>query len=348
MKVRKGKSMSNDLLEFEPGDILFNQGDPGGTFYILKSGSVEIFQEQKGEPLILTYLGAGDVLGLLTFVDNSPRLASARAYTKVVCQQISKSKALENDKIPKWVMIVIKEYASRLGQMNELYTEQKKKLELANRNSLNHLFKAKQICNTMIGLAPYLARSLDDNRKVATLSDLFLPMSNMLSYKEEYIQEIVDILKSTGLLTVEKDPDKNVDIVAISHLEKLKWFSQYIEKSDFGLEKKQVASRMPHRHRKVLICLADYANRKKDCADSGSVAIEVGELENNLEKVTGQVFDIEAIYAAQKLELLLYREEKKLIEFNPASLVRVLISIQTIQRLKSEDLTSGDSYTMEA
>ncbi len=339
--------MSHDLLEFEPGDILFKQGDPGGKFYILKSGSVEIFQEQKGEPLILNYLGAGDVLGLLTFVDNSPRLASARAYTKVVCQQVSKSKALENDQIPKWVIVVIKEYSSRLGQMNQLYTEQKKKLELANRNALNHLFKAKQICNTMIGLAPYLARSLD-GRKVVTLGDLFLPMANMLTYKEEYIQEIIDVLKATGLLIVEKDPDKNVDIIAMSNLEKLKWFSQYIEKANFGLEKKQVASKMPHRYRKVLICLADYVNRKKAAAASGSVAIEICELENGLEKVTGQAFDIEAIYAAQKLKLLSYREEKKLIEFNPASLVRVLLSIQTIQRLKSDDLSSGDSQTMEA
>lgn len=337
------KVMSGNLLEFEPGDVLFKQGDPGGKFYIIKSGSVEIYQEQKDDHLILTYLGVGDVLGLLTFVDNSPRLASARAYTKVVCQEVEKSKALANSNTPSWVMVVIKEYASRLSQMNKGFIEQKQKLELLERNSLNHLFKTQQICNTMIVLGSYLARTLDDQRKVVTLSDLILPMTNMLSYEDTYIQKIIEVLKGTGLLKVEKDPDKNVDIIAISHLEKLKWFTQYIIKSQFGLEKRQVNSKMPHKYRKILIALADYANRKKDSAASGTITIDVTDLENELEKVTGQAFAIEAIYEAQKLELLMYKEEKKHIEFNPSSLVRVLISIQTIQRLKSDDLSFGET-----
>ena len=74
-----------ELLKFgrwvnlPPGVPVFEQGDPGDAFYAIRSGQVEVFED---EELVRT-LGPGDYFGEIALLLDIPRTASVMARTAV-------------------------------------------------------------------------------------------------------------------------------------------------------------------------------------------------------------------------------------------------------------------------
>jgi CRP-like cAMP-binding protein len=63
---------------YAKGELLFEEGDPGDSMYIIKSGRIRIFlPDGKGGPLTLRYYGPNEVFGELALIDSRPRSASA-------------------------------------------------------------------------------------------------------------------------------------------------------------------------------------------------------------------------------------------------------------------------------
>lgn len=59
---------------------IFKEGDPGDRAYILQDGEVEIFKvSEDGRETILGTIGKGAFFGEMALLDDSPRMASARA-----------------------------------------------------------------------------------------------------------------------------------------------------------------------------------------------------------------------------------------------------------------------------
>ena len=62
------------------GEMVFSQGDLGDGLYVVASGSISIFQQEKDEThLKLTEIRAGAFFGEMALLDDSPRTASAVA-----------------------------------------------------------------------------------------------------------------------------------------------------------------------------------------------------------------------------------------------------------------------------
>jgi potassium efflux system protein len=61
---------------FEPAETLFREGDPGNSFYVILSGSVEVFVEKLNKTLVT--LTAGDFFGELSLLLGIPRTASVK------------------------------------------------------------------------------------------------------------------------------------------------------------------------------------------------------------------------------------------------------------------------------
>ena len=69
-----------DLLRYPPGQIVFEYGDPGHALFMVRSGEVEIYIENKqGDKIILEVSGPGDVFGEISLLDDGPRTASVVA-----------------------------------------------------------------------------------------------------------------------------------------------------------------------------------------------------------------------------------------------------------------------------
>ncbi len=73
-----------DLLQFSPGQSIFNYGDPGNALYIIRSGEVEIFiKNDQGEKIVLETSKPGDIFGEVSLIDNGPRTAWVTAIGNV-------------------------------------------------------------------------------------------------------------------------------------------------------------------------------------------------------------------------------------------------------------------------
>lgn len=64
--------------EYQPGEIIFNQGDPGLGMYIIIKGQVQIVNNQDSDNItVYSDLSDGDFFGDLALVDDSDRSATA-------------------------------------------------------------------------------------------------------------------------------------------------------------------------------------------------------------------------------------------------------------------------------
>lgn len=73
---------------FAPGETIIREGDPGDNFYIVESGTADVFKIGV-EGIIKTY-GKGDYFGELALLNDQPRAASIIARTKTKVASLGK------------------------------------------------------------------------------------------------------------------------------------------------------------------------------------------------------------------------------------------------------------------
>jgi NADH dehydrogenase len=66
---------------FEPGDIIFHQGDLGDSVYVIEEGECEACREHKDEQEVLATLGRGEYFGEMALLSDRTRNATIRART---------------------------------------------------------------------------------------------------------------------------------------------------------------------------------------------------------------------------------------------------------------------------
>lgn len=77
-------------IEYSAGEIIFRQGYPGDTAYVVVEGQVEIYREENdGSETQLALLGPDQLFGEMAPMDESPRSASARASKYTILKPIS-------------------------------------------------------------------------------------------------------------------------------------------------------------------------------------------------------------------------------------------------------------------
>lgn len=103
-----------ERISLSAGEILFQTGEPGGTFYIVESGAIELsLKDNAGQHIVLKSCDAGDFFGEMSLFDARARSATAIAATD--CRLL----ALERDSLlavfsqkPETALLII----SRLGE----------------------------------------------------------------------------------------------------------------------------------------------------------------------------------------------------------------------------------------
>ena len=86
------RSKIADALEtqkFPAGSTIIKEGDPGEAFYLLESGSAEVYKRERGDKPILRYK-KGDYFGELALLDDKPRAASVISSTEVKVATLGK------------------------------------------------------------------------------------------------------------------------------------------------------------------------------------------------------------------------------------------------------------------
>lgn len=88
--------MSSTLrITLTPGQVLFREGDPPDSAYLIESGGIEVRARQRGKDVVLSLLGPGDLVGEMAVIDDSPRTATATAIGEAVLFPIDRSQIAE-------------------------------------------------------------------------------------------------------------------------------------------------------------------------------------------------------------------------------------------------------------
>ncbi len=67
------------IRQYAPGEALFEEGDPGDSLHLIRSGSVTVSHEIGGRDVVIAYLPSGNYVGELALLTDSPRMATVRA-----------------------------------------------------------------------------------------------------------------------------------------------------------------------------------------------------------------------------------------------------------------------------
>jgi CRP-like cAMP-binding protein len=71
-----------DIIDVRKGDVVFNEGEPGDSLYIVLTGKIKLGRRAAdGRQNLIALMGPSDMLGELSLFDPGPRTATATAVT---------------------------------------------------------------------------------------------------------------------------------------------------------------------------------------------------------------------------------------------------------------------------
>ncbi len=83
-------AFTSERLTFQPGQVLFRQGDMGDAAYVLMDGEADIIVDTPQGPLTVAHLKRNDFVGEIAILCDVPRTATVQASTSLVTLRIAK------------------------------------------------------------------------------------------------------------------------------------------------------------------------------------------------------------------------------------------------------------------
>jgi CRP/FNR family transcriptional regulator, cyclic AMP receptor protein len=112
---------------FHPGDLVFSQGEPGVSMYVVQSGAVQIYlpsAEKDLPPVVLKDLRTGEYFGELALFDDKPRSASVRVLVDTVLLELTREQLAEHlGRSPKAAMTILSLMSERLRETNAMLSQ---------------------------------------------------------------------------------------------------------------------------------------------------------------------------------------------------------------------------------
>jgi CRP-like cAMP-binding protein len=116
------KGTERFVQEYDAGETVFHEGDPGREMFVVLSGSVEIYRQTEGDQThSLATLGQGEMFGEMALVSEGRRFASARAVapeTRLVRVDQARFVYLVSQQ-PAFALSVIRMMAERLAKAGQ-------------------------------------------------------------------------------------------------------------------------------------------------------------------------------------------------------------------------------------
>src|SRR5215468_6000976 len=117
-----GGCMVITLRQYEAGEVIVQENDFGDTAYLIEQGQVEVSKELDGQTVHLAYLGAGEIFGEMSMIDEKPRSATVTAVTETVVSALRRDDFFHSFQTdPKvalalnWLRVFRSPGASRMG-----------------------------------------------------------------------------------------------------------------------------------------------------------------------------------------------------------------------------------------
>jgi CRP-like cAMP-binding protein len=106
------------IRTFDPGEVVFSEGDEGDEMFVIDRGEVELFGRHGESEILLAKLGPEEFFGEMAVLTGAPRSATARAVGRTDLRVIGREelRALVGDPLP-WRLL--SDVGNRLRAVNE-------------------------------------------------------------------------------------------------------------------------------------------------------------------------------------------------------------------------------------
>jgi CRP-like cAMP-binding protein len=107
---------STDVVDVEPGNALFREGESGDTMFVVIDGAVDVVHDGR----VIETIGPGGLIGELALIDTTPRSATAVASvpSRLVCVGKQEYTFLVQEH-PTFALQVMTVMAERLRRAND-------------------------------------------------------------------------------------------------------------------------------------------------------------------------------------------------------------------------------------
>jgi CRP-like cAMP-binding protein len=112
--------MPVNTKNYKSGEVLFSEGDPATSLFIMRKGAVSIRKMKHKTYVEVARIAANEVIGELAFFDRLPRSATAVALNDVEAIEITFD-SMENiyASMPDYMKTIVAAMAERLRKANE-------------------------------------------------------------------------------------------------------------------------------------------------------------------------------------------------------------------------------------
>jgi CRP-like cAMP-binding protein len=117
-------AFTSERVAFDPGQLLFQQGDMGDAAYIVIEGEAEVLVDTAAGAAVVATLGKDAVVGEIAILCDVPRTATVRAKGRLVTLRISKELFVRLvTEFPQMAIAIMRELAHRLELTNQRLRE---------------------------------------------------------------------------------------------------------------------------------------------------------------------------------------------------------------------------------
>ncbi len=89
-EARKGLLESAFVMQYDAGECVLREGDPGDTMLLVMEGTVRVHTRGPQGDVLLADLGRGACIGEVAVLAKTPRTASVDALTDVTCAVLAR------------------------------------------------------------------------------------------------------------------------------------------------------------------------------------------------------------------------------------------------------------------
>ena len=109
----------SERVGYDPGKVLFHQGDRGDAAYLIIEGDADIIIDSPSGPITVATLSANDIVGEMAILCDVPRTATVQAKNRLVALRIAKDPFMRMVReFPTMAVSIMRELAQRLTLTN--------------------------------------------------------------------------------------------------------------------------------------------------------------------------------------------------------------------------------------
>lgn len=249
--------------QYRAGDVIFKDGAPGHSMYILIEGKVEISKILGDHKTVLANITPGSIFGEMAIIDRHARSATAKALVDSVALEIGRDLFKQRlEEVPKWMQTFFAIMSSRLREATR------------NQSILLTQGPGRQVANLLAMLAKHEEPDNMDQIIVPWTKTVAM-IAFLLAFNQEQVNDILNILVSSKI--AKSDRRENIGRVLILEFpDKLYKFADYCRERYMleGGHIKEMSEefRFSSRYEMELIQVIDEMKKEQEAMDDYSTA----------------------------------------------------------------------------